>query len=48
MNLMKKLPTPTEVGEGFSRPCDEALQRNPEVLFAHVAMMKLLRAQTAA
>ena len=40
---MKTLLTPTEDGEGFSRHYDEALQRNPEVLFAHVAAAKLIR-----
>ena len=48
MNQTKTLLTPTESGEGFSRHYDEALQRNPDVLFAHVVMAKLLRAQTAA
>jgi hypothetical protein len=43
----KTLLTPTESGEGFSRHYDEALQRNPDVLFAHVALAKLIRAQTA-
>ena len=43
----KALLTPTENGEGFSRQYDEVLQRDPDVLFAHVAMSKLLRAQTA-
>jgi hypothetical protein len=43
----KALLTPTETGEGFSRQYDEVLQRDPDVLFAHVAMAKLLRAQTA-
>lgn len=43
----KTLLTPTETGEGFSRQYDEVLQRDPDVLFAHVAMAKLLRAQTA-
>jgi hypothetical protein len=44
---MKTLLVPTETGEGFSRHYDEALQRNPEVLFAHAAMAKLIRAQPA-
>jgi hypothetical protein len=44
---MKTLLVPTEGGEGFSRHYDEALQRNPDVLFAHAAMAKLIRAQTA-
>jgi hypothetical protein len=45
---MKTLLVPTESGEGFSRHYDEALQRHPEVLFAHVATTKLIRAQAAA
>ena len=44
---MKTLLVPSETGEGFSRHYDEALQRNPDVLFAHVAAAKLLRAQSA-
>ena len=40
----KLLLTPTETGEGFSRQFDEVLQRDPDVLFAHVALAKLLRA----
>ena len=43
----KILLTPTETGEGFSRQFDEILQRDPDVLFAHVALSKLLRAQVA-
>jgi hypothetical protein len=39
----KSLLTPTETGEGFSRHFDEVLQRDPDVLFAHVTMAKLLR-----
>jgi hypothetical protein len=42
---MKLLLIPTEGGEGFSRHYDEALQRNPDVLFAHVTATKLMRAQ---
>lgn len=40
----KNLLVPSEAGEGFSRHYDEALQRNPDVLYAHAAMAKLLRA----
>lgn len=43
---MKTLLVPTENGEGFSRHYDEALQRNPDVLFAHVAMAKLMRSKS--
>jgi hypothetical protein len=35
---------PTEGGEGFSQHYDEALQRDPDVVFAHAAVAKLLRA----
>jgi hypothetical protein len=37
---------PTESGEGFSQHYDEALQRDPDVVFAHAAVAKLLRTQT--
>jgi hypothetical protein len=39
----KNLLVATEVGEGFSRHYDEALQRNPDVVFAHAAAAKLIR-----
>ncbi len=39
--------TPTETGEGFSRQFDEVLQRDPDVLFALVALAKLVRAPAA-
>lgn len=39
----KTLLVPTEGGEGFSQHYDEALQRDPDVVFAHAAMAKLLR-----
>ena len=42
----RNLLVPTESGEGFSRHYDEALQRSPDVVFAHAAMAKLLRPQT--
>jgi hypothetical protein len=35
----------TEVGEGFSRHYDEALQRTPDAVFAHAAAAKWLRPQ---
>jgi hypothetical protein len=41
----KSLLVATESGEGFSRHYDEALQRAPDVVFAHAAFAKLLRAQ---
>jgi hypothetical protein len=34
---------PAEGGEGFSQHYDEALQRDPDVVFAHAAVAKLLR-----
>ena len=40
---LKTLLVPTETGEGFSRHYDEALQRSPDMLFAHVTLAKLLR-----
>lgn len=44
-NQTKSLLTPSEAGEGFARQYDEVLQRDPDVLFAHVAMSKLIRHQ---
>jgi hypothetical protein len=41
----RKLLVPTEGGEGFSQHYDEALQRDPDVVFAHAAVAKLIRAQ---
>ncbi len=40
----KTMLVPTEGGEGFSQHYDEALQRDPDVVFAHAAVAKLLRA----
>ena len=39
----KTMLVPTESGEGFSQHYDEALQRDPDVVFAHAAVAKLLR-----
>lgn len=39
----KTLLIPTLDGEGFSRHYDEALQRDPDVVFAHAAAARLLR-----
>jgi hypothetical protein len=39
----KTLLVATEVGEGFSRHYDEALQRSPDVIFAHATAAKLMR-----
>jgi hypothetical protein len=45
---VKTLLVATEGGEGFSRHYDEALQRNPDVILAHAAVAKLIRAKTKA
>jgi hypothetical protein len=45
---VKTLLVATEGGEGFSRHYDEALQRNPDVVLAHAAVAKLIRAKTKA
>lgn len=42
---VKTLLVATEGGEGFSRHYDEALQRDPDVVLAHAAVAKLIRAQ---
>jgi hypothetical protein len=39
----KTMLVPTEGGEGFSQHYDEALQRDPDVVFAHAAVAKLIR-----
>jgi hypothetical protein len=41
----KALLTPAVGGEGFSQHYDEALQRDPDVVFAHAAAAGLIRAQ---
>ena len=46
MERIKTLLVATEGGEGFSRHYDEALQRNPDVILAHAAVAKLIRAQS--
>ena len=43
VNQTKTLLVATEGGAGFSRHYDEALQRNPDVVFAHAAVAKLIR-----
>jgi hypothetical protein len=43
----KIMLVPTEGGEGFSQHYDEALQRDPDVVFAHAAVAKLIRAQAS-
>jgi len=42
---VKTMLVATEGGVGFSRHYDEALQRNPDVVLAHAAVAKLIRAQ---
>ena len=39
----KTLLVPTAEGEGFSHHYDEALQRDPDVVFAHAAAARLIR-----
>jgi hypothetical protein len=39
----KTLLVPAVDGEGFSQHYDEALQRDPDVVFAHAAAAKLIR-----
>jgi hypothetical protein len=43
----KTMLVPTESGEGFSKHYDEALQRDPDVVFAHAAVAKLIKAQAS-
>ena len=40
----KIMLVPAVGGEGFAQHYDEALQRDPDVVFAHAAVAKLLRA----
>jgi hypothetical protein len=41
----RALLSPAASGEGFSRHYDEALQRDPDVVFAHAAAARLIRTQ---
>jgi hypothetical protein len=43
LTQVKALLTPTESGDGFSKHYDEALQRDPDVVFAHATAAQLLR-----
>jgi hypothetical protein len=43
----KILLVPTTGGEGFAQLYDEALQRDPDVVFAHAEVARLFRAQNA-
>jgi hypothetical protein len=45
MSRARTMLVPAEGGEGFSQHYDEALQRDPDVVFAHAAVAKLLRGQ---
>jgi hypothetical protein len=45
---VKTLLRPTADGEGFSKHYDDALQRDPDVVFAHAATARLIRGQPAA
>jgi hypothetical protein len=40
---VQRLLTPTEEGEGFGRQYHDALQRSPDVVLEHAAVMALLR-----
>jgi hypothetical protein len=41
----KLLLAPTAAGEGFSRHYDEALQRDPDVVFAHATTARMMRGE---
>ena len=41
LKQIRSLLTASETGEGFARHYFEALERDPDVLFAHAAVMKL-------
>lgn len=47
LSRTRTLLVATEGGEGFSQHYDEALQRDPDVVFAHASVAKLLRAQAS-
>lgn len=40
----RKMLVPSKGGEGFSQHYDEALQRDPDVVFAHSVAARLMRA----
>ena len=40
--LVVRIDDPSEEGDGFERSYYEALQRDPDVIFAHVEVKKLL------
>jgi hypothetical protein len=43
LDRTKSLLAPTAAGEGFSRHYDEALQRDPDVVFAHATTARTMR-----
>ena len=45
LNETKVLLVPSESGEGFSRHYFDALQRDPNVIFAHAEVTKLFKRQ---
>ena len=45
VSQVKTLLIPTVDGEGLGRHYAEALQRDPDVVFAHAAVAKLIRAE---
>jgi hypothetical protein len=47
-NQVHRLLIASEIGEGFSRHYFDALQRDPDVVFAHAPAAKLLREKKAA
>jgi len=42
LSEVRRLTRPSEEGDGFERSYYEALQRDPDVIFAHVEVKKLL------
>ena len=43
LSRTRTMLVPTEGGEGFSQHYDEALQRDPDVVFAHASVAKLIK-----
>lgn len=43
ISRVRTMLVPTKGGEGFSQHYDEALQRDPDVVFAHAAVARLIR-----
>lgn len=42
---IKSLLMPTPEGEGFSKHYDDALQRDPDLVYAHACVCRMIRAQ---